>query len=100
MTKRVTLQDVAKAAGVSITTVSRVINSGPHVRPDVQERVQHAVESLGYQPNAVARSLRSGRDTTIGVVVDSLADIFFATFADAIEEVAAQRGLAVTIASS
>lgn len=100
MTKRVTLQDVAKAAGVSITTVSRVINSGPNVRPGVQERVQHAVATLGYQPNAVARSLRSGRDTTIGVVVDSLADIFFATFVNAIEEVAAPRGLAVTIASS
>lgn len=100
MTGWVTLQDVAKTAGVSITTVSRVINNGPHVRPDVQRRVQSVVEALGYQPNAVARSLRSGRDTTIGLVVDSLADTFFATFANAIEEIAAQRGLAVTIASS
>jgi LacI family transcriptional regulator len=98
--RRVTLQDVARAAGVSITTVSRVINDGPNVRDDVRARVQAAVEELGYAPNAVARSLRSGRDATIGVVVDSLADSFFATFVNAIEEVAVGRGLAVTVGSS
>lgn len=98
--RRVTLQDVALAAAVSITTVSRVINDGPNVRADVRDRVRSAVASLGYQPNAVARSLRRGHDATVGVVVDSLADIFFATFAHAIEQVAVQRGLAVTIASS
>lgn len=96
----VTLQDVASAAEVSVTTVSRVINDGPNVRPDVRVRVQDAVTLLGYQPNVVARSLRRGRDAMIGVVVDSLADMFFATFANAIERAAGERGLAVTIASS
>lgn len=97
---RVTLADVARAAGVSITTVSRVINVGPNVREDVRARVQAAVLDLGYEPNAVARSLRSGRDATIGVVVDSLADAFFATFCHAIEQTAVERGLAVTIGTS
>lgn len=98
--RRVTLQDVASTAAVSVTTVSRVINGGPNVRPGVRLRVQEAVDTLGYRPNVMARSLRRGRDATIGVVVDSLADMFFATFADAIEQVAVQRDLAVTIASS
>lgn len=98
--RRVTLVDVARSAGVSITTVSRVINDRPNVRDDVRARVRVTVDELGYEPNAVARSLRSGRDATIGVVVDSLADIFFATFCNAIEQVAVGRGLAVTIATS
>jgi len=100
MTRRVTLVDVARASGVSITTVSRVINAGPNVRDDVRHRVQAAVDDLGYEPNAVARSLRSGRDATIGVVVDSLADAFFATFCHVIEQTAVERGLAVTIGTS
>ena len=100
MTRRVTLVDVARAAGVSITTVSRVIKAGPNVRDDVRSRVQAAVDDLGYEPSAVARSLRSGRDATIGVVVDSLADDFFATFCHAIEQTAVERGLAVTIGTS
>lgn len=98
--RRVTLQDVAREAGVSITTVSRVINNGPNVRPDVRSRVQAAVAALGYTPNAVARSLRSGRDTTIGVVVDTLSDSFFATFCNAIEQVAVERHLSVIIGTS
>ncbi|MGF1648219.1 MAG: LacI family DNA-binding transcriptional regulator [Kineosporiaceae bacterium] len=99
-TRRVTLLDVARRAGVSVTTVSRVVNEGPNVRPDVRERVRAAVAELGYRPHPVARSLRSGRDATIGVVVDSLADIFFATIADTVERLAVPRGLAVTIGTS
>jgi LacI family transcriptional regulator len=99
-TRRITLLDVARAAGVSITTVSRVINAGPNVREDVRARVQAAVDDLRYEPNAVARSLRSGRDATIGVIVDSLADAFFATFCHAIEQAAVERGLAVAIGTS
>jgi LacI family transcriptional regulator len=98
--QRATLQDVAAAAAVSVTTVSRVINDGPNVRTHVRERVQNAVERLGYRPNPIARSLRRGTDATIGVVVDSLADIFFATFVAAIERVAVERGFAVVIGSS
>jgi LacI family transcriptional regulator len=98
--RRVTLLDVARQAGVSVTTASRVVNDGPHVRADVRERVRAAVAELGYRPNPVARSLRRGRDATIGVVVDSLADIFFATIADTVERLAVPRGLAVTIGSS
>lgn len=100
MSGRVTLQEVARTAAVSVSTVSRVVNGGPNVRDDVRVRVQETVERLGYRPNVMARSLRRGRDETIGVVVDSLADIFFATFADAVEQVAVARGYAVVIASS
>ena len=57
----VTLHDVARAAGVSIKTVSNVINYYPHVRPATRARVNVANDELGYQPNLSARSLRSGR---------------------------------------
>ncbi|QTE31445.1 LacI family DNA-binding transcriptional regulator [Pengzhenrongella sicca] len=60
--------DVARAAGVSQKTVSRVINGDPHVRPAVRERVQHAIVALGYRPNRAARNLVLGRSLTIGVL--------------------------------
>ena len=58
---RSTMHDVARMAGVSIKTVSNVINDYPHVRPDTRERVNQAIEQLDYRPNLSARGLRSGR---------------------------------------
>ena len=60
--------DVARAAGVSQKTVSRVVNGAPYVRPDVRERVNRAIEQLGYRPNAAAQALRRERSHTIGVL--------------------------------
>jgi DNA-binding LacI/PurR family transcriptional regulator len=61
--------DVAKLAGVSQKTVSRVVNNAPHVRPDVRDRVNAAIEELGYRPNVAARALASQRTHTIGIFV-------------------------------
>ena len=66
--KRITIKDVAQAAGVSTQTVSRVINNRPDVLPHTRERVQKAVIDLGYAPNIIARSLSRGRSNTLGVV--------------------------------
>ena len=66
--QKVTIKDVAQAAGVSTQTVSRVINSRPDVSPDTRERVQQVVKELGYSPNVIARSLSRGRTNTFGVV--------------------------------
>lgn len=60
--------DVARRAGVSQKTVSRVVNNAPHVRPDVREKVNQAIEELGYLPNVAARALASQRTHTIGVL--------------------------------
>lgn len=66
--QKVTIKDVAEAAGVSTQTVSRVINFRPDVSPETKERVQKVIEELGYSPNVIARSLVRGRSNTIGVV--------------------------------
>jgi DNA-binding LacI/PurR family transcriptional regulator len=64
----VVMTDVARAAGVSQKTVSRVVNGAPYVRADVRERVNRAIEQLGYRPNAAAQALRRERSHTIGVL--------------------------------
>ncbi len=66
--KKITIRDVAQAAGVSTQTVSRVINNRPDVSSETRARVQQVIESLGYNPNILARSLSRGRSNTIGVV--------------------------------
>lgn len=66
--QKVTIKDVAEAAGVSTQTVSRVINFRPDVSPKTKERVQEVIEELGYSPNVIARSLVRGQSNTIGVV--------------------------------
>jgi LacI family transcriptional regulator len=65
---RITIRDVAEAAGVSYQTVSRVINDRPDVAPETRARVQRAIAELGYAPNIIARSLIQGRSNTLGVV--------------------------------
>lgn len=67
--KRVTIYDVAKEAGVSLATVSRVINGSNVVKEPTKERVQTAIEKLGYKPNAIAQGLALQKTTTIGLVV-------------------------------
>lgn len=66
--QKITIRDVAQAAGVSTQTVSRVINSRPDVSPETRQRVQQIISELGYSPNALARSLSSGSTNTFGVV--------------------------------
>jgi DNA-binding LacI/PurR family transcriptional regulator len=62
------MQDVARLAGVSHQTVSRVINGATSIRPETRERVLQAIERLGYRPNTAARALVSGRSATIGII--------------------------------
>jgi LacI family transcriptional regulator len=99
VSRPVTLRDVARVAAVSPKTVSRVVNGDAHVTPGTRERVQQAIDELGFEPNLVARSLRVGRADAIGLVVESLADPFFARLTSAVEQAALERGLAVMISS-
>jgi LacI family transcriptional regulator len=70
--KRATIKDVARVAGISTQTVSRVINDRPDVSPETRERIQQVIEELDYQPSALARSLISQRSFTLGVVTAGL----------------------------
>ncbi len=98
--KRPTLHDVAAEAGVSIKTVSRVVNAEGNVSDGVRERVQAAVDRLQYVPNTLARSLKVGLGDTIGVVMDAIADPFFASLTSAVESVALEAGLNVVFGST
>ena len=72
-----TLEDIAKQAGVSRSTVSRVLNDRPNVRKDVRERVQNVIESTGFRPHAAARTLASQHSWTIGLVIPLSVSFFF-----------------------
>ncbi|MBN9215325.1 MAG: LacI family transcriptional regulator [Microbacterium sp. SCN 70-200] len=92
-----TLHDVAKLAGVSIKTVSNVVNDYPSVRPETRQRVQDAIAELDYRPNLSARNLRSGRSGVIGLVLPELSLSYFAQLADAVIARADHHGLVVQI---
>ena len=72
MAKVVTIKDVARAAGVSSMTVSRVLNDRPDVSPETRKRIQEVISELGYAPSEIARSLSHGRSNTLGVVSSAL----------------------------
>lgn len=91
------MQDVAELAGVSARTVSNVVNGFPHVSPTTRERVQRALDELGYEMNAAARSLKSGRTGMIALVVAELHSPYFAELADAVARAADRRNLTVLI---
>lgn len=97
--ERVTLIDVARAAGVSPSTASRALNGGAPVAPPLAERVRQAAEHLGYRLNTQARSLRTGRDTTIGLVVEDFNVELFARIASSVAAVAGESGVHVVIAT-
>jgi LacI family transcriptional regulator len=96
--KRATsLKDVASAAGVSVTTVSRLLNGTLELPLETKSRIHAAIQELRYEPNPHARSLSRGRSDTIGLVVPDIANPFFATLVSAVEEEADQRGLALSL---
>lgn len=93
----VTIADVAERAGVSMMTVSRVINKSAHVSEKTRQRVMQAVEELSYRPNMVARSLATRRNQMIAYVVSNLANPFFADVSMGLENVCMERGYIVMI---
>ena len=101
MSRRVTLQDVADRAGVSLTTASRVVNEGPRrVGTGLAQRVTRAAAELGYTANLQARAVATGQSTMIGVVVHDIADPYFSSIAAGLIEVADARRLLVCMSST
>ncbi len=96
-----TLQDVARAAGVSAKTVSRVVNGEPGVHAQTSTRVQQAIAALGYRRNDGARNLRKGISVAaVGLLIEDLGNPFYAILARAVELVARRHGHALVITSS
>lgn len=91
------LRDVASAAGVSVATVSRLLNGTLELPAETKKRIQDAIRDLNYQPNPHARRLSLGRAETIGLVVPDIANPFFAMLVAAVEEEADRRGLSVAL---
>ena len=100
MRGRSILRDVAEAAGVSLRTASRVLNDDPLVAAATRARVLEVMARLHYTPDSMARSLRAGTDATIGLVVESIGDPFFAALAEAVELAATGAGRSVLVAST
>jgi LacI family transcriptional regulator len=96
----VTIRDVAKLAGVSTMTVSRVINGSPKVTPDTRARVDAAIAELRFVPNTMARGLTRHRSGTIGMVVPDLGDPFFTLVLRGAEAVARAAGYRVMICNT
>src|SRR5262245_11954598 len=95
-----TMKRIASELGVSITTVSKVLNNHDDISPATRARVMAKVEELGYRPNAVARSLTLRRTHTLGVVIPDLLHSFFVEIIAGIEPVASERGYGLLLCSS
>ena len=99
--RRPTRTDVARRAGTSVAVVSYVANNGPrNVSPERRQRVLDAMRELGYQPNAIARSLSSTRTNTIGMIVPNISNSFFSELALAVEDAALEAGRLLFIGNS
>lgn len=96
----ITIRDVARQAGVSVATVSRVLNNSALVSPDTRDAVMKAATQLGYRPNANAQALATQVSDTIGVVVMDVSDAFFGALVKAVDTVAQQHQKYVLIGNS
>lgn len=97
---RPTIREVAARAGVSHQTVSRVINGYERVTPETRERVETAITELGYQPNAIARSMAQGRTHTLACIAPNLTDFTFANIIEGAETEARSQGYFLLTASA
>ncbi len=94
------IRDVAKQAGVSIATVSHVINNTRFVTEDTRQRVMDTIEALNYHPNAIARSLKTRRYNLIAFVVPDIANTYFATLIEEVENLLAAQGYRLIIVNT
>ena len=96
----ISLRDIARAAGVSHTTVSRALRDSPVISLAVRKRIQILAEEMGYTPNAIAQSLKGQRSNTIGLVVTSISDPFVGRVVRGIEGVAQKAGSGIILSVS
>lgn len=95
-----TIYDVARVAGVSMATVSRVVNGNANVKEKTRQKVLKAIEELDYRPNAIARGLASKRTTTVGVVLPTITSAYFAAIARGVDDIASMYSYNIILANS
>lgn len=95
-----TINDVAKMAGVSITTVSRVLNNNYPVKEETRQKINDAIEKLNYKPNIAARSLITKKTFMIGVLVPGITNLFFPTIVEAIEQTVKKYGYSISLCNT
>lgn len=96
---RVTISDVARRAGVSTMTISRVVNNRGEVHPETRERILQVIEELGYRPSSVARSLITQKSQTIGLLVPDITNPFFPDIVRGAEDVAYREGYTLYVSN-
>lgn len=96
----VTIYDVAREAGVSMATVSRVVNGNKNVKENTRKKVLEVIDRLDYRPNAVARGLASKRTTTVGVVIPDITNTYFAALAKGSDDIAEMYKYNIVLANS
>jgi DNA-binding LacI/PurR family transcriptional regulator len=94
------IREVARRARVSTATVSRTINGSDKVTPETKERVQRAIEELGFYPNTWARALGSGRSSLYGLIISDITNPFFPELVKSFEDIAVQNGQEVLVANT
>lgn len=97
---KVGMREVAALAGVSHGSVSHYLNHPDRVSPELADRIQQAIDALGFVPNIVGRQLRTGSSTAIAYIAPDVSNPYFATIAEGVEQRAAEAGLSVFIANS
>lgn len=95
-----TIKDIAKEAGVSVTSVSRVLNERGYLSDGLKNKVFNAMEKLNYQPNEMARSLQSQKTSVLGLIIPDVSHPFFAQWTKAIEQEAFIRGYKIVLCNS
>lgn len=95
-----TMRDVARLAGVSVTTVSSIVNGRGGVSPEVTRRVEDAIMTLDYHPNEVARGLKVNRTFTIGIILPDVSNLFFSDILRGVESEARRNGYSVILCDS
>jgi LacI family transcriptional regulator len=100
VTQKPSMREVAKAAGVAMSTVSRVISGHPDVSPEMRDRVQRVVERLGYEPHFLAQSLRRGATLSVGFTVSDIANPVIAQYARGAEMVLRDAGYTLLVMSA
>lgn len=100
MKASVTIADVAREAGVSMQTVSRVINEKGEVSAETRQRILEAIERLGYRPNSIARGLAMNKTLAMGLIVPDIANPFFPEIVQGAEEVALEHGYTIVLGNT
>jgi LacI family transcriptional regulator len=100
MKKKATIKDIARLAGVSATAVSMALKDHPRISRTTRERIADIAKKLDYWPNSVARSLKSNRSGTLGIVITSIMNPFYPELAKGIEDKAMERGYSIILCST